>query len=36
MNIQQPYRISQIDLSNLVYSKVKITEKKKIILLKYK
>ena len=35
MNIQQPYKLSNIDLSNIVYPSVKQTDKKKIILIKY-
>ena len=35
MNIHQPYRTSEIDFSNVVYTKTKETSKKKIILIKY-
>lgn len=35
MNKQQPYKIDDINLLNIVYSSIKQTEKKKIILIKY-
>jgi hypothetical protein len=35
MNYQEPYRIHQIDLSNIVYTKVKTTETKKLVFIKY-
>ena len=35
MNIQDPFRIHQIDLNNIVYTKIKINEPKKIIFIKY-
>jgi len=35
MNSQEPYRLSNIDLSNIVYTTVKQTDTKKIILIKY-
>ena len=35
MNLQDPYRIHQIDFDNIIYHKVKVTESKKIIFLKY-
>lgn len=35
MNLQDPYRIHQIDFDNIIYQKVKVTESKKIIFLKY-
>jgi hypothetical protein len=35
MNYQEPYRIHQINLNNLIYSKIKNTETKKIIFIKY-
>ena len=35
MNLQDPYRIHQIDFNNIIYQKVKVTESKKIIFLKY-
>jgi hypothetical protein len=35
MNYQEPYRIHQIDLSNIVYTKVKSTETKKLVFIKY-
>jgi hypothetical protein len=36
MNSQEPYRLSNIDLSNIVYTNVKQTDKKKVILIKYR
>lgn len=35
MNYQEPYRIHQINLSNIVYTKVKTTETKKLVFIKY-
>jgi hypothetical protein len=35
MNYQEPYRIHQIDFNNLIYTKIKTTESKKIIFIKY-
>jgi hypothetical protein len=35
MNFQEPYRIHQIDFDNIVYNKVKTSESKKIIFIKY-
>jgi len=35
MNIQDPFRINQIDLNNIVYTKIKSNETKKIIFIKY-
>ena len=35
MNFQEPYRIHQINLSNIVYTKVKTTETKKLVFIKY-
>jgi hypothetical protein len=35
MNSQEPYRLSNIDLSNIVYTNIKQTDTKKIILIKY-
>lgn len=35
MNFQIPYRISQIDLNKIVYTKIKNLEKKRIIYIKY-
>lgn len=36
MNFQEPYRIHQIDFDNIVYTKIKSSESKKIIFMKYK
>jgi len=36
MNYQEPYRIHQIDFNNLIYTKLKNTDTKKIIFIKYK
>jgi hypothetical protein len=36
MNSQEPYRLNNIDLSNIVYTNVKQTDKKKVILIKYR
>jgi hypothetical protein len=36
MNYQEPYRIHQIDFNNLIYTKIKNTDTKKIIFIKYK
>jgi hypothetical protein len=35
MNIQEPYRINNIDFNQIVYPKIKVSNNKKIILLKY-
>jgi hypothetical protein len=35
MNSQEPYRLSNICISNIVYTNIKQTDKKKIILIKY-
>jgi hypothetical protein len=35
MNYQEPYRIHQINFDNIVYSKIKSTETKRIIFIKY-
>jgi hypothetical protein len=35
MNFQEPYRIDNINLSNIVYTNIKQTDKKKVILIKY-
>jgi hypothetical protein len=35
MNYQEPYRIHQINLNNLIYTKIKNTDTKKIIFIKY-
>lgn len=35
MNSQEPYRLSNINLSNIVYTNIKQTDTKKIILIKY-
>ena len=35
MNFQEPYRIHQIDFDNLIYTKIKKTDTKKIIFIKY-
>jgi len=35
MNSQEPYRLSNINLSNIVYTNIKQTDKKKVILIKY-
>jgi len=35
MNFQEPYRIHQIDFNNLVYTKIKNNDAKKIIFIKY-
>ena len=35
MNLQEPYRIYEIDFNNIIYQKIKTTETKKIIFLKY-
>jgi hypothetical protein len=35
MNFQEPYRIHQIDFNNIVYNKVKTSDSKKIIFIKY-
>jgi hypothetical protein len=35
MNYQEPYRIHQINLSNIIYAKVKTTETKKLVFIKY-
>lgn len=36
MNYQEPYRIHQIDFNNLIYTKIKNTDTKKIIFIKYR
>jgi hypothetical protein len=36
MNIKNPYKLDEIDLSRIVYSQAKQTGKKKVILIKYK
>ena len=35
MNIQKPYKLNEIDLDKLVYTTIKQTDRKKVILLKY-
>jgi hypothetical protein len=35
MNLQEPFRIHQIDYNNIVYTKIKTNETKKIIFIKY-
>jgi hypothetical protein len=35
MNFQEPYRIHQVDFNNIVYNKVKTSDSKKIIFIKY-
>jgi len=35
MNLQEPFRIHQIDYNNLIYTKIKTNEVKKIIFIKY-
>ena len=35
MNIQKPYKLSNINLDNIVYTNVKQTDRKKVILIKY-
>lgn len=36
MNLQEPFRIHQVDLDNIVYTKIKTNDTKKIIFIKYK
>jgi hypothetical protein len=36
MNVQEPYKLSDIDLNNIVFKKIKLIKSKKIIFLKYK
>ena len=35
MNFQVPYRLNQIDINKITYSKIKNLEKKRIIYIKY-
>ena len=36
MNVQEPYKLSDIDFNNIVFKKIKLIKNKKIIFLKYK